>query len=83
MKRYPLLNLKNVMHYSAPPLEPEAAGDSVDHDKQKYVKPIRCNTDIAVTMLEWTTETTKENGETDSFSETKTFDVPEMTISAW
>ena len=63
-------------------LEATATGDAAE-EKQKYVKPIRCNTDIMVTKMEWTTEVTKESGETESFAETKTFDIPEMTISAW
>ena len=64
-------------------VEASASGDAPAQDKQVYVKPIRCNTDIMVTKLEWTTETTKEDGETESFTEEQTFDIPEMTISAW
>ena len=63
--------------------EATASGEASAPDKQQYVKPIRCNTDVLVTKIEWTTEVTNEKGETNSFTDENTFDIPEMTISAW
>lgn len=73
-----------LLYVGQPMVIEEGASADAEPEKQKYVKPIRCNTDIIVTKLEWTTETTKEDGETEVVgTETKTFDIPDMTISAW
>ena len=63
-------------------MELDAAATAETEEKPKYVKPIRCNTDVMVTKMEWTTEVTDESGDTTSSTELKTFDIPEMTLSA-
>ncbi|WAR12208.1 NSUN2-like protein [Mya arenaria] len=68
-------------------METDEAGGMADgdakkeEDKPKYLTPLRCDVNVSVTEIEWTTEITDEQLNTRTDTEVSNFGLPEINIS--